>query len=136
MAVIAGELVAPPIERTLPAHIGLPRPRLVLLAAALIVLAAIGSGSYLAYQGSIATTGYSIQRLELERDAWKTRNDQIRAELARVRSLPYVEHEAVTRLRMQRPVRVAYLPFDGTPSQGAAQVSAPESASTVPAAAR
>ncbi|MCC7104077.1 MAG: hypothetical protein IT307_02965 [Chloroflexi bacterium] len=136
MAVIAGELVAPPIERTVPAHLGLPRPRLVLVAAALLVLTAIGSGSYLAYQGSIATTGYSIQRLELQRDSWKTRNDQLRAELARVRSLSYVEHEAVTRLQMQRPVRVSYVPFNGPPDLGVARVSAPESASTAPAAAR
>ena len=40
------------------------------------------------------------------------RNAQLRVELAKVRSLTWVEHEAVSRLKMQKPGQLTYLKLD------------------------
>jgi hypothetical protein len=58
---------------------------------------------YLLQTSSVATTGYDIQRLQLERSDWQLRNEQLRLELAKRRSLTWVEAEATGRLGMQRP---------------------------------
>lgn len=112
MAQIAGELSAQPATQLLPRP-ALPAWRVVLWLGALTALAGVVAASYLAYTGSVATATYSIQRLEAERDAWRTRNDQLRVELGKVRSLTWVEHEAVSRLRMQKAPDAVYLPIDG-----------------------
>ena len=44
-----------------------------------------------------------IRALLDERDEWRGRNAQLEHELAKARSLPWVETEAITRLQMQRP---------------------------------
>ncbi len=67
---------------------------------------------YLVQTSGIATTGYDIQRLQAEKSDWELRNEQLRLELAKVRSLAWVESEAVGRLGMQRPASVTYLPVD------------------------
>src|SRR5215208_5944044 len=69
----------------------------VLLAASLVALV------YLLQTSGIATTGYDIQRLQVERAEWQLRNEQLRLELSKRRSLTWVEAEAVGRLGMQRP---------------------------------
>ena len=107
MAQIATELPSLPVPR-LPA---LPtiRWRIVgLLVTALFVLGGL-SASYLAYIGNVATTNYTIQRLQDERDLWRNRNAQLRVELAKARSLTWIEHEAVGRLRMQKASQLIYL---------------------------
>jgi cell division protein FtsL len=69
----------------------------VLLAACAVALA------YLVQTSGVATTGYDIQRLQAERSEWQLRNEQLRLELAKLRSLSWVQSEAVGRLGMVRP---------------------------------
>ena len=77
----------------------------VLLAACLVSL------MYLLQTSGVATTGYDIQRLQVERDDWQLRNEQLRLELAKRRSLTWIEAEATGRLGMVRaePTAVTYL---------------------------
>lgn len=108
MAQMAGELVKRPASdvRALPA---LPRWRVVLWLGALSLMVGLLATSYLAYTGSVATLSYNLQRLNAERDAWRMRNEQLRVELAKVQSLTWVEHQAVSRLGMQKPGELIYL---------------------------
>ena len=69
----------------------------ILLAASLVALV------YLLQASGVATIGYDIQRLQSERDDWQLRNEQLRLELAKRRSLTWIEAEATTRLGMVRP---------------------------------
>ena len=109
LAVIARDLAATPYQPTLPRRIWEPRLGIFLLFAGLFLAAGLVSSSYLAYRGSVATMGYSLQRLEAESASWKSKNDQLRAELARLKSLAFIEHEATQRLQMQRPRGLTYL---------------------------
>jgi len=69
----------------------------VLLAGCLVAL------MYLLQTSGVATTGYDIQRLQADRDDWQLRNEQLQLELAKRRSLTWIEAEATTRLGMVRP---------------------------------
>lgn len=64
---------------------------------------------YLIQTSGVANTSYDIQRLQAEQAAWTLRNEQLRLELAKLRSLTWVEAEAVSRLGMQRPPSVTFL---------------------------
>src|ERR1700694_1664917 len=77
----------------------------VLLAGCLVAL------MYLLQASGVATVGYDIQRLQVERDDWQLRNEQLRLELAKRRSLTWIEAEATGRLGMVRaePTALAYL---------------------------
>src|SRR5688500_2790012 len=75
----------------------------ILLAACAVALV------YLLQTSGVATTGYDIQRLQTERREWQLRNEQLRLELAKRRSLTWVEAEAVGRLGMQRPEKLTYV---------------------------
>ena len=77
------------------------RPSRLLLV--VLVLLGMAPPAYLLQTGGALTTGYEIQKLERERSAWIHRNQQLEVEIARARSLAWVEHEAVHRLGMQRP---------------------------------
>jgi hypothetical protein len=68
--------------------------------------------AYLLQTGGALTTGYEIQKLERERTAWLNRNQQLEVEIARARSLAWVEHEAVNRLGMQRPQQTTVVRVD------------------------
>src|SRR3954468_1389654 len=70
-----------------------------------LILLALAPPAYLLQTGGALTTGYEIQKLERERATWITRNQQLEVEIARARSLAWVEHEAVYRLGMQRPAQ-------------------------------
>src|SRR5215207_8295741 len=83
--------------------------RILLLVVALLGLA---PPAYLLQTGGALTTGYEIQKLERERTAWLNRNQQLAVEIARARSLAWVEHEAVTRLGMQRPAQSVIVAVD------------------------
>ena len=69
----------------------------------ILLLLGLAPPAYLLQTGGALTTGYEIQKLERERSAWLNRNHQLEVEIARARSLAWVEHEAVYRLGMQRP---------------------------------
>jgi hypothetical protein len=69
----------------------------ILLAASLVALV------YLLQTSGVATTGYDIQHLQAERADWQLRNEQLHLELAKRRSLTWVEAEATGRLGMRRP---------------------------------
>ena len=69
----------------------------ILLAGCLVALV------YLQQTSSVATTGYDIQSLQVQRDDWQLRNEQLRFELAKRRSLTWIEAEATGRLGMVRP---------------------------------
>jgi hypothetical protein len=116
-AQVAGELVVMPIPGAQLTH-ALPRWRVVLWLIALTGLVALLAASYLAYTGSVATLSYSSQRMRSERDTWHARNEQLRLEVEKRRSLTWVEHEAVSRLQMQKPTELIYLKMD-PPEQGA-----------------
>jgi hypothetical protein len=76
-----------------------------LLAASLVAL------MYLLQASGVATTGYDNQRLQIDRDDWQLRNEQLRLELAKRRSLTWIEAEATGRLGMVRaePTALTYL---------------------------
>ena len=80
----------------------------ILLAACLVALV------YLLQTSGVATTGYDIQRLQAERDDWQLRNEQLQLELAKRRSLTWIESEATGRLGMVRaePTALAYVKVD------------------------
>jgi hypothetical protein len=77
----------------------------VLLAGCLVALV------YLLQTSSVTTTGYDIQHLQQERDDWQLRNEQLRLELAKRRSLTWIEAEATQRLNMVRaePTALTYI---------------------------
>jgi hypothetical protein len=77
----------------------------------ILVAACLVSLMYLLQTSGIATAGYDIQRLQVERDEWQLRNEQLRLELAKRRSLTWIESEATGRLGMVRaePTALTYL---------------------------
>jgi hypothetical protein len=90
-----------------------PRLRFVLWLVLLTVVGSVVAASSLAHNASIQTSVYNLHRLRAERTLWQNRNDQLRVELAKARSLTWVEHEAVSRLGMQKADVLTYLPVDG-----------------------
>ena len=95
------------------ARLRLGRPRLVTVV--LIALVASAPPAYLAQTGGALTTGYNIQRLQAERNSWKVRNQQLEVELAKARSLAWIEAEAVNRLGMQKPTQQTVIHVDVPP---------------------
>jgi hypothetical protein len=77
----------------------------ILLAGSLVAL------MYLLQVSGVAATGYDNQRLQIDRDDWQLRNEQLRLELAKRRSLTWIESEATGRLGMVRaePTALTYL---------------------------
>ncbi len=80
-----------------------------------LLLVGIGPPAYLLQTGNALSTGYTIQRLQVERSQWIVKNEQLSAEIARGRSLAWVESEAVTRLGMQRPTQQTVIRVDVAP---------------------
>jgi hypothetical protein len=69
----------------------------VLLAGCLVAMV------YLLQTSGVATAGYDIQSLQMQRDDWQLRNEQLQFELSKRRSLTWIEAEATGRLGMVRP---------------------------------
>src|SRR5436309_15357114 len=67
---------------------------------------------YLVQISAVANAGYDLQRLEAERKGWLARNEQLELELAKRRSLAWVESQAVQRLGMVRAQKSVYLQVD------------------------
>lgn len=80
-----------------------------------LLLLALAPPAYLLQTGGALTTGYTIQTLEKERATWLVRNQQLEVELARARSLAWIEHEAVHRLGMHRPAEQTVVRMDVPP---------------------
>lgn len=80
----------------------------------LAILALLGMAPplYLLQTGGALTTGYEIQKLERERTVWLNRNQQLEVEIARAKSLAWVENQAVYRLGMQRPAQHVIIRVD------------------------
>src|SRR3954454_19453864 len=78
----------------------------------ILLLLGLAPPAYLLQTGGALTTGYEIQKLERERSSWLNRNQQLEVEIARARSLTWVEHEAVYRLGMQRPAQQTVVRVD------------------------
>jgi hypothetical protein len=89
---------------------GLRKPSRLLIF--VVILLGFAPPAYLLQTGGALTTGYEIQKLEHERGVWLNRNQQLEVEIARARSLIWVEHEAVHRLGMQRPVEPMVVQVD------------------------
>ncbi len=91
----------------------LDRPRSITIL--MLLLVALAPPAYLAQTGGALATGYTIQRLQTDRNTWKIRNQQLELELAKARSLTWVEAEAVNRLKMQRPTQQTVIRVDVSP---------------------
>ena len=96
-----------------------------------ILLVVLAPPAYLLQTGGALSTGYTIQRLQSERSQWMVKNEQLSAEIARARSLAWVEAEAVNRLGMQRPAQQTVVRVDvqppaptAAPSSGGARTKA------------
>lgn len=68
---------------------------------------------YLLQVSAIATAGYELQRVEMERKGWLARNEQLELEIAKRRSLVWVEAQAAHRLGMVRAEKPVYVRVDG-----------------------
>ena len=112
-------------------HLG----RLRLVALVLLVLAGLAPPAYLVQTGGVLATGYTIQRLRAERNAWRVRNQQLELELAKARSLGWIENDAVSRLGMQRPSQQTVLLVDTPPPPPRHAPSGTNLRATTPAAA-
>ena len=121
LAQIASELNTSVLPRV-PRLLRLPRCIVLRIICTLVVFVGFAAASYLAYTGNAATSSYAVQRTRAERDAWKMRNEQLRVELAKLRSLSWVEHEAVIRLGMQKPAQLSYLKMDSALRQANSQL--------------
>jgi hypothetical protein len=98
-----------------------------------LVLVALAPPAYLLQTGGMLTTGYNIQRLQQERSAWIVKNEQLEAELAKARSLAWIEHEAVTRLGMQPASQPTIVRMDVPPPPVAStQLATRESSMPMP----
>jgi hypothetical protein len=109
----------------------LRRPRSV--AIILLLLVGLAPPAYLAQTGGALTTGYTIQRLQADRNAWKVRNQQLELELAKARSLAWVEAEAINRLGMQKASQQTAVRIDLPPPPIRTESRAPGVERTQPA---
>ena len=101
---------------------------LVILGIGLVVLL------YSMQLGSVTTSGYDLQRLQMERNEWRQRNEQLVLELAKVQSIAWIEVEAVQRLGMRKADYVSYLELPTpTASAPAAAMATPPSSPPRPA---
>lgn len=80
-----------------------------------LLLIGLAPPAYLLQTGGALSTGYTIQRLQTEQTQWMVKNEQLGAEIARARSLAWVEAEAVNRLGMQRPAQQIVVRVDVPP---------------------
>ncbi|MBI4494019.1 MAG: hypothetical protein HY690_14615 [Chloroflexi bacterium] len=78
----------------------------------LALLAGLVCLIYLIAISSVLGAGYDLQRLERERDEWRARNEQLELELAKARSLTWVESQATTRLGMVKSEALTYVRVD------------------------
>lgn len=108
---MSGHAPAAPAEKDrAPRRPRLQRPRLIWVV--LVALVALAPPAHLAQTSGVLATGYTIQRLQAERKAWQVKNEQLELELAKARSLAWIETQAVHRLGMQRPSQQSVVAID------------------------
>jgi hypothetical protein len=73
---------------------------------------------YLVQMSSVSIAGYDLERLEEERQLWRSRNQQLEVELAKRRSLAWAEVQAVERLGMTRAERPIFIPASPSADSG------------------
>ncbi|MBI4214189.1 MAG: hypothetical protein HY534_07775 [Chloroflexi bacterium] len=89
-----------------------PSERLVLsIGGALIFITAV-LNFYVFQLSVVATSAYQVQDLQREQDIWAARNAQLQLELAKARSLRWVEYKSVTHLGMVGGEEPIYLKVD------------------------
>lgn len=106
-----GSALAGPRRALVPA---LSQRALLWIAASLLVVTA-ALNFYLFQVSVVATSAYEVQRLERDRQSWLARNQQLELELAKSRSLAWVEFQAAQQLGMTRAERLLYLPVETAP---------------------
>lgn len=79
------------------------------IAALGFILLAFLAFVYLRQASAVATAGYDIASLEAEKKQWQAKNEQLRFQIATLRSLDRVEKEAASRLNMTPPQNVVYV---------------------------
>lgn len=107
-----GRAPSPPAAAPAPRRLGLRRPRLIWVV--LVALVLLAPPAHLAQTSGVLATGYTIQRLQDQRNAWRVKNQQLELELTKARSLTWIETEAVHRLGMQRPAQQTVVAIDVT----------------------
>ena len=137
MSSLAPTRPVPPLAR-FAGRLQLGRHKGLILAGVLLV--GLAPPAYLLQTGNALSTGYTIQRLQQERSQWMVKNEQLSAEIARARSLAWVEAEAVHRLGMQRPAQQTVIRVDVPPpspigGRAATHMRTGQADSTAPAAA-
>lgn len=65
-----------------------------------MLFATVAISLYLSQMSLVATAGRELERLDVERKGWVARNERLDLELAKRRSLRWVESQAVQRLEM------------------------------------
>ncbi|HUE75668.1 MAG TPA: hypothetical protein VMP10_02480 [Chloroflexota bacterium] len=93
-------------------HIRVATGDLARPAISFLVLLAMASLIYLVQASGVATSGYDIQTLEIQRRQLEARNEQLRARIAGLESLDRIESEAKVRLQMQAPPRVIFVAIE------------------------
>jgi hypothetical protein len=89
-----------------------PPDRVVPWAVAALLFITAVLNFYIFQVSVVATSSYELQAIQRERDTWKARNEQLELELAKARSLRWVEYAAVTRLGMVRGESPLYIWVD------------------------
>lgn len=105
-----GRAPAAPAAAPGPRRSRLRRPRLIWVV--LVALVLLAPPAHLAQTSGALATGYTIQRLQDQRNAWRVKNQQLELELTKARSLAWIETEAVHRLGMQRPAQQTVVAID------------------------
>jgi cell division protein FtsB len=109
--------IALPRSRTVPtfgirrpdAWLGAPSALALSWISMALLFATAALSVYLVQISAVANAGYDLQRLDTERKGWLARNEQLELELAKRRSLAWVEAQAVSRLGMVRADKPMYI---------------------------
>lgn len=113
-------------RRRAPAITPLLSQRVILWVGASLILVAAALNFYLFQVSIVATSAYDMQRLQQERQDWLARNQQLELELAKARSLAWVQFKATQDLHMVQGGEPVYLQLAARPSQPTPPAAAAE----------
>lgn len=86
-----------------------PSERVIPWASASLLFVTAVLNFYIFQVSIVATSSYELQRIERELESWRAKNEQLKLELARARSLNWVEFQAIDRLGMARGEAAFYI---------------------------